>query len=1117
MGRALGYRDAIMLLGGDPPSVAALDRALGGALYLATGGVSDVGLNVFGAQGRIIRLGRELAAGLRDRVRGATRVDRTRRLEGAHTVVVVTAYFEALEEVTLPFAVRDLRLTREDQLRLAAPSEPARELLDALLTVAPPRPAPHLSYERFLHELELWYRQLSSRLIAFTRGLVVWDQLHDTDRAAAERVLGDDLCREALGRFQELYSQLAIEVPEFGFWAGQFEHQATRAEVRYALAGVESLLTSLSSATAPVGTGRALSNAYRATLRRPILSNDDPLGAHLPTLEEGYVDPDFRVRAVTGGDRPADEAWWVDSALRSDLSEYLVGALTSPTAALAPMVVLGQPGAGKSVLTKVLAARLPATDFVPVRVVLREVPAEAEIQDQIEYAIRATTGERTQWPDLARATGGALPVILLDGFDELLQATGVSQSDYLLKVARFQQREADQGRPVAAIVTSRTAVADRARYPEGAVALRLEPFRSEQINDWLNRWNRHNANYLRGKGLAPLPVDVVTRHMALASQPLLLLMLALYDAEANSLQHRNGDDEGRPLDETALYEQLLTMFAAREVNKSAMALPADQVAALVEAELQRLSLVAFAMINRRRQWVTEAELEADLVALLGRRTDAPGDFRAPLTQADLTLGRFFYIQRAQAMRDGSRLQTYEFLHATFGEYLAARLAVQLAAGLLAQRPALTVGPTRVDDDLLYALLSFAPLSSRQQLRFVRGCAARQVAAVDHQRLGGLLIEVLDDSAGRIEHRHAGYRPATIKVSSRHGRYGANLVLLILVFTPVITASRLFRDSPDPAGTWNRRVLLWRSALYEPEWTDLALALTVRYTWNTRNRDLEIRLTSGPIQPPDPIDLYWHTRIRPEDERRGNHLWSRSYINEVIHKMAVVGGANDSIIRHAIDPLVNSINDTVMTFLGQGDGPATSVAHDLLNLWLTSTLGATDEALVAVYRRCGQLLNALATWNREIPSVVPIVLSQLRSDAERVPADIVIDCLTKVSRSDEDKGHDPRTLRLTLECALAALAAEPSDQQRAELIRIAARAAARMRNVSPPSDLLSAGLSVHASGLGFHILGEQPEQFLAELLSTAAAKIPKHLLKRATRLVATTYPQLANDPPPSDAD
>jgi hypothetical protein len=56
-------------------------------------------------------------------------------------------------------------------------------------------------------------------------------------------------------------------------------------------------------------------------------------------------------------------------------------------------------------------------------------------------------------------------VILIDGFDELLRATGIRQTDYLLRVAEFQRRESDQGRPVAVMVTSRTSVEDRARTP----------------------------------------------------------------------------------------------------------------------------------------------------------------------------------------------------------------------------------------------------------------------------------------------------------------------------------------------------------------------------------------------------------------------------------------------------------------------------------------------------------------------------------------------------------------------------------------------------------------------------------------------------------------------------
>ena len=464
-------------------------------------------------------------------------------------------------------------------------------------------------------------------------------------------------------------------------WSGQVDQQAPRSEVRRSLADIESLL-SLSSGRQPADITLALSNAYRAVLGRPILAEDQTLtGVRLPTLEESYLDPDFRVSAVRAGELSSDENWWAAVPVRRDLTEYLGDFLTSPEAVTAPLVVLGQPGAGKSVLTKVLAARLPPRGFLPVRVVLREVPAEAEVQDQIEYAIRAATGLRMDWPDVARAAGAAVPVVLLDGFDELLQATGVNQSDYLLKLARFQQREADQGRPVIVLVTSRTAVSDRVRYPGGTLALRLESFRDDQIASWLRIWNACNEQLIRTRDLNPLTVEVLSRHRALASEPLLLLMLAMYDADANALQRANRTTGDGGIDETRLYEELLTSFAAREIAKSQDSASAGELPTLVEQELQRLSLIAFSIINRHRQWVTEAELDADLAALLGRPAAQHAGFRTPLTQAEIAIGRFFFVQRAQAVLEGSRMQTFEFLHATFGEYLAARLTVQLATDL----------------------------------------------------------------------------------------------------------------------------------------------------------------------------------------------------------------------------------------------------------------------------------------------------------------------------------------------------------------------------------------------------------------------------------------------------
>ena len=1030
MRKGLGYRDAVTLLGGDTPALAALDRALAGALSVATGGVSNAVLNVFDAQGRIIRLGRDLVASLRDRLHGAGRVDRMQRLEAAHAVIVVTAYFECLATMPLPFAVKDLQITRERQVALAGGQTASRDFLDALLVAEPPRPAPHLPYERFPNLLEQWYRQLSARLVILARNLEVWSRLDHAGRAAAEHALQEALCQAAVGRYQELYFRLALEIPEFQFWSGQIEHQATRAEIRRALAGIESLLASTSPSAPAAECAAALSGAYRAALHRPILTEGEaPTGVRVPTLDEGYLDPDFRIAAVESGELPSDEDWWDQVPVRTDLTDYLAGVLTSPEATAAPLVVLGQPGAGKSVLTRVLAARLPAGQFMPVRVALREVPAEAEVQDQVEYAIRAATGLGTEWPAVSRAADGVVPVVLLDGFDELLQATGVSQSDYLLKVAQFQQREADQGRPLVAVVTSRIAVADRARYPEGTVALRLEPFRDEQVSHWIGTWNRHNEQHLRSRGLLPLTESVALRHRALACEPLLLMMLALYDADDNALQ-RGADSEA--LDETRLYEGLLTSFAAREIAKSHVALSAGEQGGLIEQELQRLSLIAFGMINRHRQWVTDAELDSDIAALLGRQAEQRAGFRAPLTGGEVALGRFFFVQRAQAIRDGTRLQTYEFLHATFAEYLAARLTVQLTADLLTRRPALAVGLTQVDDDLLYAVLSFAPLSSRQMLRYVRGICARQVSDTSRDHLTRLLIAVLADSQTRTERRYASYVPAPAATAARHGIYSANLVLLILALASKVAASDLFPGAHDPPGTWHRRALLWRSSLTEPDWTDLALALAVRHTWNGGVRDLEVSLSTDPRKPPEPIDLYWHYGYPPGHPSHRQVIWQRPYSADINYKMDISSGTNDSAVRHAVEPLFEQLGPAITSFIGVGDGPAASVAHLLIELWLSRNLHPDQDPSPA-YERLAAIFGPRPMYDTAMQHrLLKLALSMLRSDVASLPAASVVQYLNATLAM---VGDDHQLRQLIHQIAASAISAEQDTGLKDELKEI----------------------------------------------------------------------------------
>ncbi|MFJ2766401.1 NACHT domain-containing protein [Streptomyces sp. NPDC087300] len=961
--------------------MAALDRVLGGALDLATGGLSSGVLGMLNERGSVLSLGRTAAQGLGERLgRTEGRADRAQVLDAAHTVIVVIAFFEALEQAELPVSLDDLEITRREQIVLAGGRLPSDEgFVHALVRVDAPRPAPHLPYEEHLAALRDWYRHLASRVHDFLQGLAVWDRLNDTRRQEAAETVRGSVPRHAVELYEALYARLAAEAPEFRFWSDQMEHQATRAELRRALAGLETLLAASAALhRRPVDIAAALARAHRSALTRRVLDADStPEGIQVPTLAEVYLDPDFRVHAVDGQSSPANEEWWARTPVREDLTDYLAGALTSEGFTTAPLLVLGQPGAGKSVLVRILAARLPTAGFLPVRVALRDVRADDEIQDQIEQAIRDDTGEKTTWPEVVRSAGSAMPVILLDGFDELLQTTGVHQNDFLVRVARFQEREREQGRPVIAVVTSRTAVADRTRYPEGTVALRLEPFRPVQIQAWLHYWNLANALNFAAMGLSPLTWEEIEPHGYLAEQPLLLTMLALYHAAGSDLR---GADE-RPLGEADIYEALLSSFARREVGKDAReTASATQLDECVEQELERLSLVAFAMHNRRRQWVSTAELDDDLAALLGRAAPArQSGFRAPLGQAEVALGRFFFVQRAQSIRDGQRLSTYAFLHATFGEYLTVRLTVQLVTRLLGHRPVLSMGSEPVNDDLLFALLSFAPLSSRQLLRFARARVER-LSEAERESLAQLVVRVLGERELRADQPHPAYLPRRTRAASRHGIYSANLVVLTLLLTGGTSAGALFPSSSDPGSAWHRHALLWRSSFEESQWTDFALPLVVRHTRDGRRRDVEIMLREGELTAPELVDGHWLYRVPREDK---DVFWYRPYWEEIWHKMDVSSGTNDGSALQALRPLFDHLGPLITFFNGGGTQQATSAAHDLLRLMLADSHQIPKEEIYVLYTRVGMVFNILVPGDAVTERLTSLLLPLLARDLPRL--------------------------------------------------------------------------------------------------------------------------------------
>ncbi|WP_017592855.1 NACHT domain-containing protein [Nocardiopsis potens] len=835
--KQLTYADALKILGRDDSAV------LDFAERLVDGGLGAVGVpDLFGLRGEMVNRGRQALASLREKVAGTSRMDRMERIEAALKIIAVEALFtsiaEHLEEQGAPLSLDDLEMTGEEQLLLL--EKVGGRIQGAALGLPRGRRGagrrPELSRRPFFRST------LDEAFIPHIKGLAAWDGLNDTERSRLAAALRDERIEEAADRkYADSYLRISADLPELRLWAEMAEREEARDRLTDVADGMEELhrlLDQVASGRPVPRRLRELAATNRAVLDRPILrAAGTDGGLVFPGTAEAYVAPSARF-AYAFGAAPSSDAWWEEQELREDTPALLAALLTEPRSTESPIVVLGHPGAGKSKLTEMIAARLPASDFFTVRVELRGAAPNAPIHRQIDEGLRSVLHDDTSWRDLADAAEGALPVVILDGFDELLQATGVDRSDYLEQVQEFQRQQQALGQPAVVIVTARTVVAHRMRFPAGCPLIRLEPFDEARVARLVEVWNTANAEVFAAAGLAPARPEDLLAYRELAEQPLLLMMLLVYDAAGNALQRAEGAEEAEgPLSRGSLYEELLAMFARREITKHRPHLNGADLEEACEAELRRLEIVALAMFARHRQTVTAEELEQDLRVLFPDAAVRPDDaqLHGAISDAEQVLGRFFFVHESRARQRDRTASVYEFLHATFGEYLVARFAAGTLDDLVAdharERRRRFARP--LDDGLLYAVASFAVFSGRAPVvEFLEELLHRRFDGDPALRedYADLLLSLFHAAPFPSGNRSfTEYAPARATVVYRQAAYSANLVVLLVCCADELDMETLFPDpGTDATWTeWRRQAWLWRS-LQHDEWHGFVDTVRVRY-------------------------------------------------------------------------------------------------------------------------------------------------------------------------------------------------------------------------------------------------------------------------------------------------
>ncbi|MEU2662150.1 ATP-binding protein [Micromonospora sp. NPDC007220] len=791
---------------------------------------------------------------VRDRCLGARGRERHELIAAAHTAVVTGAFFAALSEVVGKKYAR-LGLTEAEKQQLVSGSVDGdhESMVSYLLNVPMPMPWAACGFETNLAaSVAPFYENLTGRCLRFFRGLDAWQRIEPEIRDSDDgRTLASVVVSRAITRYRNDYRRLAAEVPEFGMWAllDQFEHataarksarQRSEEFQRRSLSLMEQLLAGLSrmrERDLPTERSRTImAQRNRQLLSEPlahVTKIDLESGLSMPDTETGYVNPRFQWAVMSGSSRAWDEEWWGQQRRGHRLDHFLAAYFTSARSAELPLVILGHPGAGKSLLTKIMAARLPPEHFTTVRVPLRQVrnPA-AKIYEQIQDFLDDDTHLGVRWRDLSEASREATRVVILDGLDELMQATRTTESGFLHEVREFQEKEAKLGSPVSVVVTSRTVVADIANIPAGSLVVKLEDFDRNQVDHWVDMWNKVNQEPIGNGTVKPLAVDSVWAMGELARQPLLLLMLAVFGATEDP--PTGGDGQ---VTQAQVYQWLLNGYIAREVAKTPgtatnLLSEDEEIAARADHELWQLAIAAFAMFNRGQQSVTGQDLNSDLAPML-RAGAAQGSHRKrlaqPLDPAIRTIARFFFIHAADVsgVVSGS---SYEFLHATFGEYLIAYHVLEQLKGLADARRRLPVGQEWTDDQF-FALLSHQQLSVGgaimpflRELFEATPTAQRRAIVAELKALVRFSQE--REGVGRFE----GYNPSSRFLLGRVAAYLGNLLTLLteLCDGPV-PLDELAPEGDDQLTWWRSTVRFLHAGLDDNGWSMLLSSIDLSVT------------------------------------------------------------------------------------------------------------------------------------------------------------------------------------------------------------------------------------------------------------------------------------------------
>jgi len=610
-------------------------------------------------------------------------------------MIVFSAYFDAMKNY-LPDEEKQIRISPKEKLLLTDESiekyieflrnestniidQNTKDIFDRDLSM----PNPIEDIDEYLDRLEDFYDILNREFMLFYEKLSFWDELKEGKRDKFMATVRG-LPRKAVENYEKQYYQLATIFGDFFVWTNIREHKSIKHRIDIGFNEITNLLKEYIESRQETKAVKTLENyrkQYEEDIKKAVVGTSEMEtnsidNVVLPAKKDIFVPQSYRSLIYKKNMHLEDTYIWSECMERDDIGKCISDTLRHPIVGSYPLLILGHPGAGKSLLCNMLAARILFHEYHVIIIKLRDTIADDTIQQQINQQIEKDFSNNCSWSDITESSLDKPILLIFDGYDELLQASGRTYSNYLQRINEFQRQQWDiHGMFVKCIITSRVTLIDKASIPNNTPVIMLSDFDENRIATWSNIWNEKNAEYFSNNNLQPFEVDKTSKVFELAKQPLLLLMLALFDSNQNALK------KNKELNRTQLYDSLIRDFISREKRKDEgfRGKQEREQKKIIDEEVKKVSIAALGMYNRKALYIRSVELENDLKFILNKDGNYKESMNMELTESDKLLGSFFFIHRSNStdLVEKEKVQNaaYEFLHNTFGEFLTANYIV----------------------------------------------------------------------------------------------------------------------------------------------------------------------------------------------------------------------------------------------------------------------------------------------------------------------------------------------------------------------------------------------------------------------------------------------------------